>query len=75
MGPGRECGMGSFIQWQDGRARHISKIANMNGSGEVMVGEGTLATWLLRVGRRVSVCQWSSMELRVEFYLHGFQRE
>lgn len=53
---------GKFIWWQDGKARHISKIANMDGSGEVMVGEGTLATWLLRVGRRVSVCQWSSME-------------
>lgn len=47
----------------------------MDGSGEVTIGEGTLAKWLLRVGRRVSVCQWPSMELRVEFYLHGFQRE
>lgn len=56
-------------------ARHISKIANMDGSGELTVGEGTLAKWLLRVGRTVSVCQWPSVELRVEFYLHGFQCE
>lgn len=44
----------------------------MDGSGEVTVGEGTLAKWLLRVGRRVSVYQWPSVELRVEFYLMVF---